>query len=191
MKKLLTLFLMITCLFGLVSLSGCSKEKRLPNPRGMDIVDDYFIWDPVEGADGYLIYFNDDLSDRFYTVETELYMYDDEIVSSLKSGEDNYMFIRAINLDKNNLPVNVSDRSLIIFNFSRQLNTPNKVGYKNEKFSWRSVSDAKDYKALVKIEGEDEGKLYDMDWSTGTSSVTGTIKDLPDGQVYHVSIVAV
>ena len=193
-RKLLLSFILIAAIFMVGILSSCGGGK-LDNPHGMDIVNDYFVWDPVEGADGYLLYFTDEQkseeeSVRYYTSDTKLSINEKEIFSSLKSGKSNYLYIRAVKLNDQRMPINQSDRSLIIFDYSRQLATPNKVGYKNNKFSWRSVSEAQNYKALVRKADEAEGKLYDMEWQTGTTGISGVIKNLDDGFMYYVSIVA-
>lgn len=191
MKKKLLFVLMICAILAVTAVVfvGC-KETKLANPRNLNMVDGYFTWGAVDGADGYLIYFNDDLINRYYVQDTYLAIDSPEIRSSLKSGTVNYMYIRAVNLDKNNLPTNESDRSLIKFDYSRQLATPNKVTLKGDKFSWRAVSEAKDYQAYVRRDGEEEGQLYKLNWATGTASVSGTILDLPTGSLYYVSIVA-
>ena len=193
-RKLIVSIMLIAAIFMVGILASCGGNK-LDNPHGMDIVNDYFVWDPVEGADGYLLYFTDaqkpeEESVRYFVKDNKLSINEKEIFSSLKSGKDNYLYIRAVKLNDQRIPVSQSDRSLIIFDYSRQLATPNKVGYKNNKFSWRSVSEAQDYKALVRKADEKEGKLYDMEWQTGTTGISGVIKNLDDGFMYYVSIVA-
>lgn len=193
-RKIFLSFILIAAIFMVGILSSCGGSK-LENPHGMDIVNDYFVWDPVEGADGYLLYFTDEQkseeeSVRYFVKENKLSINEKEIFSSLKSGKSNYLYIRAVKLNDQRIPVSQSDRSLIIFDYSRQLATPNKVGYKNNKFSWRSVSEAQDYKALVRKADEKDGKLYDMEWQTGTTGISGVIKNLDDGFMYYVSIVA-
>ena len=190
MKKKLLFVIMVCAVLALaVVLVGCGNTK-LANPRNLNLSEGYLMWGEVKGADGYLVYFNDDLVNRYYVENTYLAIDDPEIRSSLRSGSVNNMYVRAVNLDKNKLPVNASDRSLIKFNYSRQLATPNKVTLKGEKFSWRAVSEAKDYQAYVRQDGQTEGTLYKMTWQTGTASVSGTINDLPNGLMYYVSIVA-
>ncbi len=192
MKKKLLFVIMVCAVLALaVVLVGCGQSK-LANPRNLNFADGYFMWGEVKGADGYLIYFNDDLVNRYYVEKGHNYLAvdDPEIRSSLKSGVVNEMYIRAVNLDKSKLPINASDRSLIKFDYSRQLATPNKVTLKGDKFSWRAVSEAKDYQAYVRQDGKTEGKLYKMTWATGTASVSGKINDLPNGFMYYVSIVA-
>ena len=192
MKKKL-FFVLTICILtaaALVALSGCGN-KKLDNPRGLFITDDeYFTWNEVEGADGYIVYFNDNESKRFYITDNYISVDQPEILSSLISGQTNRIYIRAVTLDANKLPDKKSDRSMILFNYVRQLSTPNKVAMKNDQFSWKSVAGATDYKAMVRRSGESEGKLYDMNWRTGTVSISGDIKDLPNGYLYYVSIVA-
>ena len=190
MKRKLFLVLLTVCVLALVTgaLVGCGT--KLANPQHMGLVDGNFVWGPVEGADGYLIYFNDNEADRFYTTDTKLSIDNPNIRSNLKSGTINGMWVRAVTL-KGNLPDKMSDRSLWLFSYSKKLATPNSVKLKGQKFSWRSVSDATDYKALVRKDGETEATEYNMTWATGTASINGTIDDLPDGYTYHVSIIAV
>ena len=191
MKRKLFLVLLAVCVLALVTgvLVGCGT--KLDNPRNMGLVDGYFVWGAVPNADGYLIYFNDNEVDRFFTTDTKLSIDEKAIRSNLKSGTINGMWVRAVTLDKNNLPDKMSDRSLWLFSYSKKLATPNSVKLKGQKFSWRSVSEATDYKALVRKEGETEATEYNMTWATGTAAISGTIDDLPDGYTYHVSIVAV
>ena len=192
MKKKLFFVLMICMLAAVVAatLAGCKGDK-LPSVRNLNVTDDgYLAWGAVDGADGYVIYFNDDESDRFFVTDNYISIDEPEIRSVLKSGEKNNVYIRAVTLNDKKLPDKSSDRSKIIFNYSRKLATPNKIKMNKERFSWRGVTDAEDYKAYVRRAGESTGTLYDMTWSTGTASVTGTINDLPDGSMYYVSIVA-
>ena len=161
MKKKL-FFVLTICILtaaALVALSGCGN-KKLDNPRGLFITDDeYFTWNEVEGADGYIVYFNDNESKRFYITDNYISVDQPEILSSLISGQTNRIYIRAVTLDANKLPDKKSDRSMILFNYVRQLSTPNKVAMKNDQFSWKSVAGATDYKAMVRRSGESEGKL--------------------------------
>ena len=192
MKKKLFFVLMICVLAAIVAVSftGCKGDK-LPSVRNLNVTDDgYLSWGAVEGADGYVIYFNDNEADRFYLTNTYISIDEPEIKSVLKSGQKNNVYIRAVTLDSKKLPAKTSDRSKIIFNYSRKLATPNKIKMSKERFSWRGVTDAEDYKAYVRRSGETTGTLYDMTWVTGTASVTGTINDLADGNMYYVSIVA-
>ena len=192
MKKKLFFVLMICMLAAVLAatLAGCGSDK-LPSVRNLNVTDDgYLSWGAVDGADGYVIYFNDNESDRFFITNNYISIDEPEIRSVLKSGEKNNVYIRAVTLNDKKLPEKTSDRSKIIFNYSRKLATPNKIKMSKERFSWRGVSDAEDYVAYVRVAGETEGKYYTMTWSTGTASVTGTINDLPDGNMYYVSIVA-
>lgn len=192
MKKKLFFVLMICVLMAVVAvtLAGCG-EAKLDAPRGLRVTDDgYLAWGAVEGADGYVVYFNEDESDRFYLTENYISVENPEILSSLKSGQKNSIYIRAVKMGKDNLPSVSSPRSRIRFNYSRKLATPNKIKMSKDRFSWRAVSGAEDYKAYVRRSDEETGTLYDMTWATGTASTSGTINDLPNGYLYYVSIVA-
>ena len=189
-RKSIISILSIMFLAFIAFLTASCGSNKLASPRNMDLVNNTFTWDPVADADGYVVYFNDDLSNRYFIKEASLSLDNKEIASSLISGQDNLLYVRAVKLNSNNLPIAESDRSCIIFDYSRKLATPNKVALKNEKFTWRSVSEAKDYKALVRKNADDKGTLYQMEWQPGTTGNSGTIKDLPDGYLYYVSIVA-
>ena len=193
MKKSILIVLMILAVAALTAglLVGCGNDK-LANPRNMQMADGYvFSWNAVSGADGYLIYFNDDLTNRYFVANPTISVEDQDVRSALKSGTVNTMYIRAVNLDKRtHTPVNESDRSLIKFDYSRKLATPSRVRASTERLSWRTVDEAKDYKALVRLTATGEGTLYDLDWAAGTTGINGTIKGLASG-TYYVSIVAV
>ena len=192
MKKKLFFVLMICALTAVIAviLAGCGDTK-LPSVRNLYVTENNYLgWGEVAGASGYVVYFNDDERERFYIETPYISMDNPEIRSVLKSGVQNKIYIRAVTLGKNNLPEKSSDRSMIIFNYSRKLSTPNKIKMSKDRFSWRGVNEATDYKAYVVRSGETEGTLYDMTWTTGTASMLGTINDLPNGYMYYVSIVA-
>ena len=193
MKKSILIVLTILAVAALTAglLVGCGNDK-LANPRNMQMADGYvFSWNAVSGADGYLIYFNDDLTNRYFVANPTISVEDQDVRSALKSGTVNTMYIRAVNLDKRtHTPVNESDRSLIKFDYSRKLATPTRVRASTERLSWRTVDEAKNYKALVRLTATGEGTLYDLDWAAGTTGINGTIKGLASG-TYYVSIVAV
>ena len=195
MKRKIILALLISTLLALsvVFMAGCG-EVRLDSPKNLDILTEstgfVFKWDAVDGADGYLLYFNDDLSNRFYLVENKLPMNDSEIANYLKSGIANSVNIRAVKLDRNNFPVNQSAKSVILFNYSKKLNAPQRVSSVDGIVSFKTVSEAKNYKAMVyATQDADEGKLYELDWSPDTTGASGTIKDIEEG-TYYVSVIA-
>ena len=150
MKRKIILALLISTLLALsvVFMAGCG-EVRLDSPKNLDILTEstgfVFKWDAVDGADGYLLYFNDDLSNRFYLVENKLPMNDSEIANYLKSGIANSVNIRAVKLDRNNFPVNQSAKSVILFNYSKKLNAPQRVSSVDGIVSFKTVSEAKNY----------------------------------------------
>ena len=181
-----TLLAAVACVF-----AACDGKADLSSPRNLNVVNNTVVWDAVKGADGYLIYFNEDIGNRFYTTDTKLSLDNGNIQSSLISGEKNYMMVRAITLDKESKPEKMSDRSKIIFPYSRKLATPNKLKRKDDTFSFRGVIGAEDYKALVRKDNSTEYVKYDFAWKVGTTGVNATIVDLPNGSMYYVSVIAV
>ena len=203
-KKIVPLILACVALFAMTFLLVGCGEKALSSPTHLDIkeieqtlesgektVCDAFVWDKVYGADGYLIYFNDNLTDRFFITENYLPISEAEISNYLKSGTVNSVNIRAVKLDKKSAPTNASKRSVILFNYSKKLQGAPTALKVNEDgvFSWGSVKEAKSYKAYVKKAGEEEGEYYDLDFYGTTTGMAGTIKDIEDGE-YLVTVIA-
>lgn len=191
-KQLIVIIAVITLLAAVACVfAACGSKAELESPRNLDVINNNLVWDAVEGADGYLIYFNEDIGNRFYTTDTKLSLDNGNIQSSLKSGGENYMMVRAITLNADSKPDKMSDRSKLIFPFSRKLSAPTKLKRNDDTFSWRSVIGADDYKANVRKEGSTEVVRYNFAWKVGTSGVNATILDLPNGEMYYVRVVAV
>lgn len=187
MKKKLIILAIIVLVLG-VSLVGCSSSE-LTSPRDLKVKNGVFSWNAVEGADGYLVYFNDFVSDRFFVAGTSFDANNENIQTSLISGQVNYMWVRAITLDKYGQPDVMSDRSRLDFNYSRKLDTPKNLKAKTDgTIEWRSVDNAQEYVAMVK-ESDGSVKEYKIAAKQGTVGMSGTIKGLAKG-IYDVYIVA-
>ncbi len=93
-KILLSILSVFILLLTSLVLASCSSSS-LANPRGMDIVDNNFVWNDVDGADGYIVYFNDDEGDRYYVTEPYLSMSESVIQKSLVNG-DNELLIHSL-----------------------------------------------------------------------------------------------
>lgn len=182
-----TLFILTVLLIILaigVICSACSKG--LDSPRNLCIQDGVFYWSEVEGADGYMIYFNDRETDRFFTWNNYLNMSDENIQTSLKSGQTNYLWVRAITLDEYGEPNVKSDRSRLDFSFSRQLSTP-KLKVFDNKLQWNTVDYTEKYIAFVTVNGEKQE--IELSYKQGATGLIASIDTLPNG-TYDVYIIA-
>lgn len=184
-KSLFVLCLCLCVLFvSAFVLVGCG-EQELTSPRDLNIVDGKFVWSEVNGADGYMVYFNDDDGARFFTWYNEMSVNDENIKNYLKSGKTNMLWVRAVKLDKYGIPDVQSDRSRLDFAYIRQLDTPQRLSANNETstLTWRNIDGAEEYYALV------DGKEYKINHKTTDMGTNGTINSLPNGE-YEVCIVA-
>lgn len=187
MKKK-SLFILILCLsilvLSVVLFAGCA-DNELTSPRDLNIVDGNFVWTEVEGADGYMLYFNESESERFFTWYNHVAVGDENIKSYLISGQKNMLWIRAVKLDEYGFPAVESDRSRLDFEYIRKLDTPTRLSADNNTstLSWRAVDGADEYYAVV------DGKEYKINYNTTDMGTTGTLKSLPNGD-YQLSIIA-
>lgn len=187
MKKKLIILVIFIVILGVV-LVGCSSSE-LTSPRDLKVKNGVFSWNAVEGADGYLVYFNDYVADRFFVSGTSFEANNENIQTSLISGQVNYMWVRAITLDKYGQPDIMSDRSRLDFNYSRKLDTPKNLKARADgTIEWRSVDGAQEYVAMVKMT-DGSLKEHKIVAKQGTVGMTGTIKGLAKG-TYELYIVA-
>lgn len=187
MKKKLIILAIFIVILGVV-LVGCSSSE-LTSPRDLKVKNGIFSWSAVEGADGYLVYFNDYVADRFFVSCTSFEANNENIQTSLISGQVNYMWVRAITLDKYGQPDIMSDRSRLDFNYSRKLDTPKNLKARADgTIEWRSVDGAQEYVAMVKI-SDGSLKEHKIVAKQGTVGMTGTVKGLAKG-TYELYIVA-
>ena len=204
LKKILTVTISLALLFAVATLlTGCNAQ--LDYPKGLDIetvteevdgeqvVSYWFKWDKVDGAQGYVVYFNEDLDHRFFITDTRLIMNESRISGYLKSNSINSFNICAVNLDKHNYPVNNSQISQIRFNFKKKLegSPTNLTANEDGTLKWGIVENAKTYKALVKDADDPSGneKEYDMAFRIGNDDyATGSITDLEEGD-YLVKVI--
>lgn len=187
MKKKLIILLIIVVILG-VLLVGCSSAK-LQSPRDLLLSNGMFSWNAVEGAEGYLVYFNDNESDKFFLTTTSFDANNESILPSLISGQVNKMWVRAVTFDQYGQPDVLSDRSRLDFDYSRQLPTPKKFTVKADgSIGWSSVDGAQEYVAMVR--GSD-GNIteYKIEAKQGTTGMSGKIVGLPKG-TYDLYIVA-
>lgn len=186
-KTLFILSILLVVLTLGVVLSGCGKE--LSSPRDLCLDNGVFRWSPVEGADGYLIYFNDKETSRFFTWYNYLDMGNDGIQSSLKSGQVNQMWVRAITLDEYGEPDLKSDRSRLDFGYSKKLDTPTRVKFSAETntLQWKStINEDVKYIAVLTINGE--MKEIELKY-TQTAALKASLDSFPGG-TYRVYIIA-
>lgn len=187
MKKK-SLFFLCLCLSTLFILSfvliGCGNSK-LAAPKDLNIVDGNFVWSAVQGADGYMVYFNESEGERFFVWENSLSLNDENIKSYLKSGQKNTLWIRAVKLDKYGKPADQSPLSRLDFPYSRKLDTPIGFDVDNETstITFRRVDGATEYYAIV------DGVEYKVEYTVTDMGTTGTIPTLPQGE-YEISIIA-
>ncbi len=187
MKKKLIILAIFIVILGVV-LVGCSSEK-LQSPRDLILSNGVFSWNQVEGAEGYLVYFNDNVSDRFFLTTTSFNADNESIQPSLISGQVNYMWVRAVTFDKYGQLDVLSDRSRLDFDYSRQLSTPKKFTAKADgTLGWSSVDGAKEYVAMV-VNSDGSIKEYKIEAKQGTTGMSGKIVGLPKG-TYDLYIVA-
>ncbi len=187
-----TIFILVSTLLVVLLatalLAGCSSNE-LTSPRDLKVEDGKFSWSTVSGADGYMLYFNEDVNNRFFTWTNSLDVDNENIQTSLISGKTNFLWVRAVKLDKYGEPNVLSDRSRLDFNYSRQLEQISRITAKdNSTIEFRSVEGATSYVALVKTDGG-ETKEYEITYRVATTGLVGTIKGLRKG-TYTVSVVA-
>lgn len=181
-STLLVLMLAITLLV------GCSSNE-LTSPRDLRVSDGKFTWSAVNGADGYMVYFNDSVNNRFFTWTNSLDVDNENIKTSLISGKTNYLWVRAVKLNQYGEPSVLSDRSRLDFNYSRQLDKVEYVKVKDDStIEFSSVYGATSYVALVKTNGGAASE-YEIEYKAGTTGLKGTIKDLGQG-THTISVIA-
>ncbi len=179
--------LLIILTLGII-FSGCTQE--LSSPRDLCIDNGVFRWSKVEGADGYLVYFNDEETSRFFTWYNYLDMGNENIQSSLKSGQVNYLWVRAITLDDYGEPDIKSDRSRLDFGYSRKVDAPTKLKYvsENNTLQWReSVDEGVTYIAVLNLNGET--KEIELKYSQAAVAIKASLDNFPSG-TYSLYVIA-
>lgn len=184
-KLMFSIIAVLLIILTLGILSGC--DKGLTSPRELYLKDGVFHWDKVEGADGYLVYFNENESSRFFTWYNNLDINNENIQSSLISGQINYLWVRAVTLTPSGEPDIKSDRSRLDFAYSRQLDTPERLRLRNGSLQWGNVDNAKKYFAIAEKDGV--SVEIELKYNSRTTGLTAKLEGLSAG-TYNVTVIA-